>query len=65
MSANDNAGNPLAYSVQGAAAAMGISKTTVWRLVAAGEIATFKLGCRTLIRADTLRAFIDSHSKAA
>jgi excisionase family DNA binding protein len=65
MSANDNASAPLSYSVQGAAAAIGISKTTVWRLIADGEITTFKLGCRTLIRGDTLRAFIDSRSKAA
>lgn len=64
MSANDNA-TPISYSVQGAAAAIGISKTTVWRLIAEGEIKTFKLGCRTLIRGDILRAFIDSRSAAA
>lgn len=61
--ANDH--RPLSYSVKDAATAIGISKTTVWRLIASGEIQTFKLGCRTLIRADQLQALIDRHSQAA
>ncbi len=55
----------LSYSVVDAAKAIGISKTTMWRLIAAGEIATFKLGCRTLIRADALEAMIDRYSSKA
>lgn len=55
----------LAYSIPDAGKAIGVSKTTMWRLIAAHEITTFKLGCRTLIRADELRRFIDSHSLAA
>lgn len=60
--ANDN---KLAYSIPEAAGAIGISKTTVWRLIAAGDLKTFKIGCRTLIRADALQALIDRHSEAA
>lgn len=56
---------PLAYSVADAAKAIGVSKPTIWRRIAAGDLATFKLGCRTLIRADELQAFIDRHSRAA
>ncbi|EDX82300.1 hypothetical protein BBAL3_3457 [Brevundimonas sp. BAL3] len=50
---------PISYDVPGAAAAVGISKTTVWRLIASGDLVTFKLGARTLIRADVLQAYID------
>lgn len=55
---------PLAYSVVGAAHALQISKTTIWRLIAAHELPTFKLGARTLIRADQLAAFVDRQSAA-
>ena len=60
--ANDN---KLAYSIPEAAKALGISKTTIWRLIAAGDLSTFKIGCRTLIRSDALRGLVDRHSKAA
>lgn len=63
MSASDP--KPLAYSVVSAAKAIGVSKNTIWRLIAAGELTTFKLGARTLIRADVLQAFIDRQSRAA
>lgn len=43
----------------------GVSVRTIWRLIGTGEIATFKLGCRTLIRADELQRLIDRHSHAA
>jgi len=63
--ANSNSQRVLSYSVKDAATVIGVSKTTIWRLIAAGEIHTFKLGCRTLIRADELQALIDRHSQAA
>ncbi len=50
---------PLAYGVPDAAKAIGVSKATVWRLIAAKELSTFKLGARTLIKADEIRAFIE------
>ena len=55
----------LSYTVKDAALVIGVSHRTLWRFIAAGEIATFKLGCRTLIRADVLRDLIDRHSQAA
>ena len=60
--ANDNR---LAYSIPAAAGAIGVSKATVWRIIAAGDLKTFKIGCRTLIRADVLQAFVDGCSRAA
>lgn len=49
----------LAYSVPSAARALGVCKNTVWNLLRDGELRSFKLGARTLIRADVLRAFVD------
>lgn len=53
----------LAYSIPAAAKAISVSRATVWRLVAAGEIPTFKLGARTLIKADELRAFVERKAR--
>jgi excisionase family DNA binding protein len=53
-------GAPLSYSVKGAAKAIGVSEATIWRRIRAGDLTTFKLGERTLIRRDVLVAFIDS-----
>lgn len=55
----------LSYSVKTAAQAIGVSTATIWRRIQAGDIETFKLGERTLIRADALRAFIDRLSQRA
>jgi len=49
---------PISYSAEGAAKAIGVSKTTIWRLIAAGDLTTFKIGHRTLIHHDVLEAFI-------
>lgn len=53
---------PLAYSVPDAAKAIGVNQRTVWRLLRTKDMRSFKLGARTLIRADELRAFIDRKS---
>ena len=55
----------LAYSVKDAAGLIGVSVRTIWRLIGTGELATFKLGCRTLIRAEALKELIDRHCNAA
>jgi len=55
---------PLAYSVPDAAKAIGVSKNTVWNLLRTGELRSFKLGARTLIRAEELRAMIDRKAAA-
>lgn len=53
----------ISYDVPGAARAMGVGKSTVWRMIAAGQVETFKLGSRTLIRADVLQALVDRLSR--
>ena len=55
--------DPIAYSVPDAAKALSIGKTKMWELIAAGEIETFKIGARTLVDADHLKAFAKSHQK--
>ncbi len=49
----------LAFTVNEVAAALGISKSTVWKYRSEGRLEFFKLGNRTLIRADALHAFLD------
>ncbi len=49
----------LAYSIKESAAALGVSTGTIWNLIRAGDIWTFKLGVRTLIQADVLADFIN------
>ena len=48
----------LSYSIKGASAATGVSISTIWNLVKAGDLWTFKLGSRTLIEASVLEDYI-------
>jgi excisionase family DNA binding protein len=48
----------LAYSVTGACDALGIRRTTLYRLIGEGQIEARQCGGRTLILADSLRAFL-------
>lgn len=52
-------------SVQEAAAALCISRPTIYRLIARGELATFKLGSRTLILRTDLEALLDRLTRRA
>ena len=50
----------LAYTIKEASAALGVSKATIYRTLANGELHAKKLGSRTLIPADSLRQWIAS-----
>jgi len=50
----------LTYTMKEAAAAIGICRTTLWRAVSDGKLAAIKLGNRTLIPAEELRAWLAS-----
>jgi excisionase family DNA binding protein len=39
---------------------LGIGRTTLYELIRRGDIEAIKLGRRTLVRADSARAFIDN-----
>lgn len=43
---------------------IGLSRSTLYVLVAAGEIETVKAGAATLVLTDSLRAFIDRRRNA-
>ena len=51
---------PLAISVTDAAQMIGIGKTRTWALIASGQLATVKIGRRTLVKVESLRALVDS-----
>lgn len=49
----------LAFSVAEACAALGLGKTNIYRLIAAGELETVKIGGRRLVPANSIRALLD------
>lgn len=49
---------PLAHTVNDACRRLGISRTTIYQLIADGQIRTFKVGARTLVPEADLRRFI-------
>lgn len=50
---------PIATSVNGAAKALSIGRTTVYELINSGRLETVKLGRRTLIKTASIRALIN------
>ena len=52
----------LAYNVSEAAAALGVSRTTIYNMVREGELETFKWAGRTLIRKDVIQRALDRAS---
>lgn len=50
---------PIATSVNGAAKALSIGRTTVYELINSGKLETVKLGRRTLIKTASIRALIN------
>ena len=49
---------PIAYAVRDAAARIGISRSNLYLLIARGEIPIAKVGKRTLVLDDELRAYL-------
>lgn len=54
----------LSYTVDEAAAAIGIGRTKLYELIGEHALPTFKIGARTLIRRDALVDLIDRLSSA-
>lgn len=50
---------PLAYRIPQAAETIGVSRSTMWALIAKGDIEARKIGAVTVIRHEDLKAFID------
>lgn len=49
---------PLAYRVNDALRVAGIGRTKLYELINSGQLATRKIGKRTLIPADSLKALV-------
>jgi excisionase family DNA binding protein len=50
---------PVATSVNGAAKALGLGRTTIYELIKSGRLETIKIGRRTLIKTASIRALIN------
>jgi excisionase family DNA binding protein len=51
---------PLATSVNGAAKALSLGRTSIYALIKEGKLDTVKLGRRTLIKVDSIHRLIDA-----
>lgn len=51
----------LAFSIAEAVKATSVGRTRLYEEIAAGRLPTFKIGKRTLIATEDLRAWLDSH----
>jgi len=49
---------PLAVSINDTAKALGIGRTSIYAMLADGRLESFKLGRRTLIRAESIRRLV-------
>ncbi|MBE2212120.1 MAG: helix-turn-helix domain-containing protein [Xanthomonadaceae bacterium] len=56
---------PYSRTIADAANAIGIGKSTLWRLIAKGEIKAFPVGRRTLITEEEIKRFVREKSEAA
>ena len=53
---------PLTYSIKEAIRLSSIGKTRIYELINAGELKVTRIGRRTLVRADSLRALLNPES---
>lgn len=51
---------PLAISVNDAAKALGVGRTTIYVLIKSKDLETVKIGRRTLIKMDSIRLLVGS-----
>jgi excisionase family DNA binding protein len=49
---------PLALSINDAAKALSLGRTSMYAMIADGRLEAFKLGRRTLVRVDSLRRIV-------
>jgi excisionase family DNA binding protein len=48
----------IAYTIKEATAAIGLSRSTIYKLMASGELRTIRIGQRRLIRAEALNRLV-------
>mgnify|MGYP001616622458 CR=1 FL=1 len=52
----------LAYSISETARLLSMGRTSIYAMIASNRLETFKLGRRTLVRADSIRRLIDGQA---
>jgi excisionase family DNA binding protein len=52
----------LVVSVREAAEAMGLSRSSIYRLIERGELETIKIGARRLVKRDVIERFLVSRA---
>jgi excisionase family DNA binding protein len=52
----------LAYSISETARLLSVGRTSIYAMIADGRLDTFKLGRRTLIRAESIRRLVDGQA---
>jgi excisionase family DNA binding protein len=52
----------FAYSINETARALSMGRTSIYAMIADGRLEAFKLGRRTLIRAESIRRLIDGQA---
>jgi len=50
--------SPISVGIEDAARLIGVARSMLYEMIARGDIQTFKLGRRRLVRVKTLEAFI-------
>lgn len=51
---------PVTISINGAANALGLGRTSIYELIKTGRLETVKLGRRRLVKTESIRQLIDS-----
>lgn len=65
MSMSLEYGPRLAYGIKQAVDATGLGRSKIYQEISEGRLPTFKVGSRTLIAADDLAAWLESHKGKA
>lgn len=52
----------LAYSINDTAKTLSLGRTSIYALIADGRLEAFKLGRRTLVKAESIRRLVDAQS---
>jgi excisionase family DNA binding protein len=53
---------PLAFSINDAARALSLGRTSIYAMIADGRLEAFKLGRRRLVKAESIRRLIASQN---
>lgn len=51
--------DPITVTVDGAKRALGLGRTKIYELIENGKLSTVKVGRRTLVKTDSIRALVD------